>query len=149
MHLISGHDATVAIWVGQRLGGVFVPPYTGLGIVDGSGRLRGGFIVRAQNASTCELSLYSERVLTHGVMRAMWRTVFDDLGFSRCVIHTRRANKPLKRAAPKLGFRFEGVARNFYGPGVDALQFAMTPDTCRWIKAHGQPVQQAQGAQAD
>ncbi len=30
--------------------------------------------------------------------------------------------------------RIKAKIENFYGPGVDALQFAMTPETCRWLK---------------
>ena len=138
MHLLAGHDGIVADWVGKRLGGRFVPPIVGLGIIDRCGTLRGGFIIRAQNDSTCELSLYSEGVLTHGVMRTMFRILFQGLRFSRCVIHTPKTNRAMKRAAPKLGFRFECAARNFYGDGADGLQFSMTPETCRWLirKSH-------------
>lgn len=135
--------------MGERLGGVFIPPFAGLGIIDDDGgRLRGGFIVRAQNAATCELSVYSEAVLTHGIARGLFRFVFDELKFARCVINSPKSNKVVKRAAPKMGFHFEGVAKNFYGPGVDALQFSMTPDTCRWIDPHGKRLQIAEAAEA-
>lgn len=135
MQIIVGHDALVAAWVGDRLGGIrIVGPQRAFGIIDRKGMLRGGFIIRAFNDATCDLTLCSDGVMTNGVMRTLWRLVFRHFGFARCVIHTAKSNKAMKRAAPKLGFRFEGTAWNFYGPDVHALQFSMTPGACRWLK---------------
>ncbi len=136
MHILVGHDAIVAAWVGDRLGGRVIGPQRAFGIIDGRGVLRGGFVIRALNEVTCDLTLYSNGVMTNGVMRVLWRIVFHEFGFCRCVIHTAKTNKAMKRAAPKLGFRFEGTAWNFYGDGVHALTFSMTPNTCRWL-SHG------------
>ncbi len=134
---MAGHDSAVAKWAASKLGGPhgqFIPPYVGLGIIDNGGVLRGGFIIRPLNSSTCDLSLYSERALTHGVTRGMFQFLFERLGFVCCLIHTHRGNKAMKRGAPKLGFKFQGKIENFYGLGVDALQFSMTPASCRWLK---------------
>ena len=142
MQIIAGQDAVVAQWVAKKVGGgEFIPPYVALGIIDHRHTLRGGFVIRLLNASTCELSLYSDRALTHGVMRSMFRIMFERSGFSRCVIHTDRSNRAIKRGAPKLGFKFECKATDYYGPGVDALQYAMTRNSCRWLKEHG-PIQE-------
>lgn len=148
MRLLLGQDAIVSRWAGERLGGVLVPPFSALGIIDKRGVLRGAFIIRAHNATTCELSLLSERALTHGVMRGMFRIMFQRLGFARCVINTPRDNLSIRRAAPKMGFKFECKAANFYGPNQPALQFSMTPATCRWLKTHELLLQQAEGARA-
>ncbi len=137
MRLLIGQDAIVARWAGERLDGVFLPPFVALGIIDRRGILRGAFIIKALNSTACELSLYSERALTNGVMRSMFEIMFEKFGFCRCVIHTSRRNKAIKRAAPKMGFKFECKATDYYGPNVDALQFAMTPPTCRWLKRYG------------
>ena len=157
MRIIVGQDRPVAEWVAKKLGGPhgeFIPPYVSLGIIDEGGTLRGGFVIRPINCATCDLSLYSEGALTHGAVRAMFRILFGRLGFARCVIHTRRDNKATKRGAPKLGFKFECKAVDFYGPGVDALQFSMTRNSCRWLVPNGQPIKSlpnaegADGAQA-
>ena len=134
-----GQDAAVAKWVGEKYGGTILGPQWAPGIVDNDGQLRGGFIIRANSGTTCELTVYSDQALTHGIARALFRYIFDALGFVRCVIHTAKSNRIVKRAVPKLGFRFEGTARNFYGQGEDALQFSMTPQTCRWLKTPGTP----------
>ena len=132
-----GQDAAVAQWLGDKFGGEVLGPQWAPGIVDAKGQLRGGFIIRANSGTTCELTLYSDGAVTHGVMRGVSHYVFETLGFVRCVIHTKKTNTAMKRAAPKLGFRFECTAWNFYGIGEHALQFSMTPQTCRWLKAHG------------
>ncbi len=137
MQILFGHDNAVAQWAAKKLGGPhgsFIPPYVALGIIDDGGILRGGFVIRPMNPSTCDLSLYSERAMTHGVLRSMFRVMFERLGFACCLIHTQRSNKAIKRAAPKLGFKFKCPVENFYGDGVDALQFSMTPASCRWLK---------------
>ena len=138
MHILAGHDGVVSEWIGKKLGGLFIPPVIALGIIDQNGTLRGGFVIRPQNKDTCELSVYSEGVLTNGVMRTLFRIMFEGLSFTRCVINTPKNNKAIKRAAPKMGFKFECAARNFYGSDADGLQFSMTPDTCRWLtgKSH-------------
>src|SRR5262245_53391358 len=136
MQLIVGHDIAVAGWVAQKLGGPtahFVPPYHAAGIIDKGGILRGGIVVRPTNAATCDLSVFSDKVLTHGIARETFRTIFDRLGFARCVVYIRDTNKMMKRCIPKMGFKFECKAQNYYGPGEDALQFSMTRSTCRWV----------------
>jgi hypothetical protein len=146
MPLLFGHDATVAKWVEERMDGVFVMPHVAIGMLDKNGVLRGGFVLTVHNASTAELTLYSEDVVTNGMVRGFFQWCFGQLGVHRLQIRTERTNKKAKRAAPKMGFKFEGVAREFYGPGEDALLFYMTPDHCRWIKTNGKPIQNAQSA---
>lgn len=148
MPLLFGHDETVARWVGERMEGVFVLPHVAIGMLDRNGTLRGGFVLTVHNATTAELTLYSEDVVTNGMVRGFFRWCFGTLGVHRLQLRTERTNKKAKRAAPKMGFKFEGVAREFYGPGEDALLFYMTPDNCRWIKTHGKLVQNAEGSEA-
>lgn len=146
MPLLFGHDETVARWVEARMDGEFVFPHAAIGMLDSKGVLRGGFVLAAHNATTAELTLYSEDVISNGMVRGFFRWCFITLGVHRLQLRTTRKNKAAKRAAPKMGFKFEGVARDFYGPGDDALLYYMTPDFCRWIKTHGKPVQEAQSA---
>ena len=146
MELVVGHDVAVAKWVAEKLLGpdaYFVPPYHALGIVNKGGLLRGGFVIKPLNFATCDLTVYSEKAITPGVAKRLFRILFDHLGFARCVILTARDNKAVKSAAPKMGFRFECKAQDYYGPGEDALQFSMIRNSCRWLKADGQPLQVA------
>lgn len=147
MPLLFGHDADVADWVAGKMGGLVVFPHAAIGMLDHNGVLRGAFVFAFHNAHTAELTLYSENVITNDMWRGAMSWVFEDIGIGRLQIRTERKNKAVKRAAPKFGFRFEGVARDYFGPGDDALLYYMTPATCRWIGAHG-PIQNTQAAQA-
>ena len=141
--LLFGHDEDVARWAEEKMGGLLVFPHAAIGMLDPQGALRGAFLLALHNPHTAELSLYSEGVMTNGHWRGFFAYTFNHLGIYRLQIRTHRKHKAIKKAAPKYGFRFEGVSRDFYGPGVDSLNFYMLPAMCRWIKDdhdHGKPV---------
>jgi len=133
--LLHGHDDTVAQWVGNRLDGYFPPPYRAAGIIDAKGVLCGGFVLVWHHNQTAEMSMATTGdVVTHGIAKSFFTWAFDECGVWRLQIRTSKRNRAIKKAAPKLGFRFEGAARDWYGPGSDALVWYMTPPLCRWIK---------------
>ena len=147
MPLLFGHDREVAAWAENKLEGRLVFPHAAVGMLDRRGVLRGAFLLSFHNPHTAELTLYSEQVMTNGMWRGFFRYTFEGLGIHRLQIRTHRKHRAIKRAAPKYGFRFEGVSRDFYGPGEDSLNFYMTPAMCRWIREdHGLAVQNTQTA---
>ena len=135
MPLLFGHDQDVAAWAENKLEGRLVFPHAAVGMLDKRGVLRGAWLLSFHNAHTAELTLYSEGVVTNGMIGDLFRFTFDHLQVNRLQIRTTRKNKAIKRAAPKYGFRFEGVQKHFYGPNQDALCYFMTPDICRWIQS--------------
>lgn len=132
--LVFGHDATCLQWLQQRYGDVGRAPQYVLGIVDPQGVLHGALPLWRENAWTWEIGVYSEGVISSRVTRQFFRIMFEDLAADRLQMKTERTNKRMRKLAPKIGWVFEGVAKNYYGHGADALMFAMTPDKCRWIK---------------
>lgn len=141
MPLLFGHDADVAAWAENKLEGRLVFPHAAVGMLDKRGVLRGAFLVSFHNPHTAELTLYSEQVMTNSMWRGFFMWVFEEVGIHRLQIRTHRKHKAIKKAAPKFGFIFEGVSRDFYGPGHDSLNFYLSPAKCRWIKeSHGKPV---------
>ena len=141
MPLLFGHDADVAAWAEDKLEGRLVFPHAAVGMLDRRGVLRGAWLLSFYNARTAELTLYSEGVISNRMVADCFRFTFLALEINRLQIRTHRKHKAIKRAAPKYGFAFEGVSRDFYGPGVDSLNFYMTPAMCRWIRdTDGQPV---------
>lgn len=133
MILVTGDEA-IERWLASTFG-LIVPhrPRVLLGIAERDGTLRGAFIITGRSPTTAELHVYG--TVTQDTTRAMFRTVFRQLGMWRLEVRTGKRNKRVKRAAPKFGFRFEGTARDYYGPGEDALVYAMTAPQCRWT--HG------------
>lgn len=132
MILLSGHDQIVADWVARKFGAFVRHPYVALGCLDKSGVLRGAFIITPTTDTTAELHVYGKT--SNDTVRGMFQCVFNVLGVYRLEARVSKRNKITKKATPKFGFAFEGVARDFYGPGEDALLFAMRPHQCRWIK---------------
>lgn len=135
MQLLLGHDDVVADWAAERLPLVMLNPHRALGVIDPAGVLRGALVLEQATESTVEVIVVSEeRAITPGIAKAFFRLVFG-AGIWRLQARTGKGNKSVKRALPKMGFRFEGVARDYWGPGTDALLYSMTADQCRWT--HG------------
>lgn len=131
MILILGRNEFVSKWLARRFGAhVVQTPAECLGVFN-RGEIVGAFVVTWRNDTTAELHVYGE--VSNETVRDMFGHVFGRWGVYRLEVRTSRTNKTVKKAAPKFGFKFEGVARHYYGPGDDALLFSMTPDQCRWI----------------
>ena len=138
MKLVFDHDRTVNDWIERRFGYVVLQrPADSVGVIDREGVLRGAFVTTWRNDTTAELHLFGRT--SNDTWKEYFAFVFSEA--HRLEISTSRQNKAIKKAAPKFGFKFEGVAKHYYGPGRDALRFYMTPDDCRWIKANGLAVQ--------
>lgn len=126
MSLLFGHDKAVADWVSSKVGKEFHAPYTSIGIVSSEGRLTGGFVFNSYTQDGINMSLAGD-VAKRGVWVAVADYVFKQLGCSRLAVQTRRSNKIVKKLAPRLGFKFEGIARNYYGK-EDGFVYSMTKD---------------------
>lgn len=140
MNLVFGHDATVLQWVerhGYHLGG---KPGCAFGVIDSKGVLRGAFLTTWETDTTAQLHLFGRT--SNDTWRGYFEWVFAQV--HRLEIVTAKSNTATKRAAPKFGFKFEGVSKHYYGPGRDALRFYMIQSQCRWLRSeerHGQLVQ--------
>lgn len=133
MNIVAGHDETIVEWLAAKFGvHVIQTPRQVLGVVDSQGVLRGAYVITWHNDTTAEFHLFG--TLSNDTMKQMFNAVFGPWGVKRFEIRTAKTNKAVKRAAPKYGWKFEGVARSFYGAGHDALVYAMTPEQCRWIR---------------
>lgn len=125
--LLFGHEEAVAAWVGGLNGKQFTPPYTAFGVVDGGGTLRGGFVFTGFNGDGVEMSLAGRGCVNRGAMAAVADYVFRQLGCARLQVHTRASNRAVRKQAPKLGLRYEGKSRSFYG-NEDGLVYSLTKD---------------------
>ena len=131
MILSDSHEGLVQQWLKEHHGVEALQwPRLVLGIFD-QGVIVGAFVITLRCDTTAELHVFGQ--FSHETARAMFQRVFGS-GIWRLEVRTERSNKAVKKAAPKYGFRFEGVARDYYGPGRDAFCYAMTADECRWLK---------------
>lgn len=135
--LVCGHDDTCLQWLHQRWGGdVGRVPQLVLGLTDDDGVLRGAIPLWQENLWTWEVGLYSEGVISTRVTREFFVIAFGRLGAHRLQMKTERANKRMCKLAPKLGWTYEGTAKDYYGSGQHAVCFSMSPETCRWIRRY-------------
>jgi hypothetical protein len=134
--LLFGHDEVVAEWVAkQARGKPFVQPFTAFGLVDGAGRLTGGFVFTSYNGHNIEMSAAGSATVCRSSIAAVVHYVFTQLGCSRVQMHTRcHGAKRVRRQLAKLGMKYEGIARRFYGRD-DAACYALTIDDLAQFKA--------------
>lgn len=142
MRLIIGQDEIIATFVGQGLGLTFYPPLTTLGWVQElpgeKWRLSGGAVFNDYNGSNIEISIYGR--LTRQSLRESLGYVFVQLKCLRLTAKTRRGNARMRRLLPRLGFKWEGEMKNYFGPtkADSALVFRMDAKAAeRWMH-HGQ-----------
>lgn len=139
--VVEGHDAEVAQWVGDGLGGrQFVAPYIGVGFVSGE-RLVAGSVLNDHYGpgSNIEWTHYGPGWLHRDIGRYLGRLTFDALKVSRVTARTRRDNVRVQKLLLRGGFAFEGTQRRFFGPDkdADALVYVLWPEAARergWVQ---------------
>ncbi len=137
MIALTGHDQTVADWVGKKLSKPFVPPFTAIGWIDQFGALKAGAVFNDYNGSNIEVTIYGPKVMTRGMLRQGFYYAFTQLKANRLTARTERKNKRMRKILHKMGFVFEGVAARYFGPHKrnDALVFRMLRnDAERWLQ---------------
>lgn len=125
--ILLGHDREVAEWAGQAWGNHDLTS----NLLNAFGQVRNGQLVGAavlHNMSRydVELSYYGPGTITADMCKLCALAVWN-AKLLRISIRMPRAVKHRTRTLVRLGFKFEGIARNLYGPGRqnDALMFGM------------------------
>ena len=131
MQLLAGYTDTIKRWAAQRIDGLSEPTHV-FGLVDEIGALRGCLLLNEITANTAEFIVYSEAGLGPGAARQVFATAFDRYG--RLQVTVERKNTHSLKQTPKWGFKYDGTARNFFGPGADAVRFVMMKQDCRWLR---------------
>lgn len=135
MQLLFGHDQLVAEFVGQGLGVTIHPPFTAIGIVSHE-TLVGGMVFNNFNGSNIDLTVYTVRPATRGIIRAAAHYCFIQNRVHRISATTRRSNKRACAAIQKLGFRYEATRKMWFGPNRsdDGVTYVMTREDARkWL----------------
>jgi hypothetical protein len=112
-------DNRVALYVGQRNGRVIIPPFTAMG-VERNGEIVAGAIFRNFNGSDIDVLVVGEvAAFTPLFVRSIGRYVFDQLGCCRLSMTTNQIR--VVELAQRLGAKVEGLKRDGFGPGNDAV----------------------------
>lgn len=72
-------------------------------------------------------------MLARVILRDLCAWAFYGIGLSRLVVRIPVSDTDLIELTRRGGFEWEGRARDFYGPGLDASVWAMTGASCRWL----------------
>lgn len=135
--LIGTADAEVANFIATATGYPMSLPVRTIGFVNGAGRLVAGAAFTHYTGFGVEVSGAGRELMSRTARQAIGDFVFGALGCRRLSIHTPANHRVMKKLAPRLGFRFEGRARGYYGAG-DALVYSMLAEDAIRLK-HWEP----------
>ena len=131
--MIVVDGAEIGEYVGKRLGGKIGQPYTAFGFMTDDKKPLSAFVFNDYNGSNIEMTGVSEPGgLTRAVLRYVFNYAFEQCGCRRLTIRTKKQNKAMLKLAPRLGFKYEGIAKHFYEDD-DAVVFRMLKADCPWL----------------
>jgi RimJ/RimL family protein N-acetyltransferase len=127
MNLLFGHDKAVADFASKQTGAPLRAWHHAVGVIDAAGLLVGAASFHDMNGSNVEICFYGPQCLRASLMHGLAQFAFIGLGAHRVTARTPRKNRMVARHLPRLGFRFEGILRHYYGPtkALDALIFGL------------------------
>lgn len=134
--LCVGQDRAVAAWVARVLGIDDLLGEAAIGVVDGArpiaGVVYGGW---RERPGSLEMSVAATdpRWCRRWVLAALFRYPFAQCGARRVQATVRRGNRHARGFVQRLGFRYEGMAREAWPTGEDAAVYSMLRRECRWI----------------
>lgn len=113
--LLVDADALVAAWAFEFHNKVPIHVDRALGIVENN-QIVGAALFSSYNGVNADLSYYGKNTLTLGIIRALVRIGLYELHLARCTAIVPKRPSYLLKKLTKLGFRYEGVQRRYYGP---------------------------------
>ena len=138
MKMLFNHSREVGEWVRERVPNV--PdwgPFEALGIVDGT-RIVAGVVYNHFAEANIEMSVAAEegvRWLSRDALFGFFYYPFVTLKCRRVTstIKSSPEQKSVRKFCQHVGFKYEGVVREFYRDGRDAVIYGMLRRECRWL----------------
>jgi hypothetical protein len=93
----------------------------------------GAFVFNAYTGPCVELTIMCSLPLSVRIVRFIARLAFVELNAERLQVHTELGNTRARKAIESIGFRFEGVARRYFGKR-NALTYALLRDEQKVIR---------------
>jgi len=127
VRIVAGHDHEVAAWAQDKYERGLRPYDAALAIVNKQEQIVGAATLHEFNGSNVELCYWGPNTLTRYIAGAIAYFCFRTIKANRITCRTPRWNKPVVRHLPKLGFKYEGLLRRYYGPDRkhDAIIFGL------------------------
>lgn len=127
MILLSNEPAIVSAFVSGQTGDQYTDVMRALGILSREGRIIGGVLLTNYTGFGVELTLAGRGCVSRTAWQAIGDLAFGELGCQRISVTTRKSNKRVCKLAPRLKFKFEGIARKYYGK-EDGVMFSLLRD---------------------
>ncbi len=129
---VEQNDALARAEVSRCLGVDLAQPFVGLCLYDGDA-LVGAVVLNDYTGANIELTAMLDGPVSIKVLREIARYVFGRLGCRRVTARTKVSNVRAKYALTLLGFKREGLAREWFD-GEDALLFGLLRTEQRIIR---------------
>lgn len=132
----SGHPALLQ-FANEVLGVNFIPEECRwIGSVTDDMQIMGVVVYSRWTKHNCEMSVASvtPRFMTRAFLRAVFGYPFNELGFARVTAVVEEENVKALNMNHGLGFKDEGILRNWYGEGRNGVVMGMLKDECKWLK---------------
>ncbi len=123
--VLLGHDETVARWAFATHKIRPMQICMAVGLLSPESQLVGAILFQNYNGYNVDFSYYGVNTATLGIARTVAKIALHQFNPSRATILTSKKNKSIIKFLPKLGCRFEGTARCFYGPEDNMRNTAM------------------------
>lgn len=131
--LVFGEDAAIRAWVGARVG---MPAIEGAAIGVARGRrLVAGVVYNGFTGRDVQVTCAADTPTwpTPDVLAGLLAYPFLQLGCARITCATELANRRVQRFLAHLGFRREGVLRDWFDTGDAAVYGLLRRDAARWL----------------
>jgi len=126
-------DAKAKAYIDNALNINLSLPFCGYVIANKLNDTVGAFVYNGFTGDNVELTIACEERVTISIARFIALIAFFDLGCNRMTARTRISNQRAIKAMLNVGFKFEGVAREYFG-GEDAIMFGMLAKEQKLVK---------------
>jgi hypothetical protein len=124
-------NEAIASFIEEKLQVKISPPYTAFGFASDDNRPLCAVLFNEFNQSNIEMTIYAEPGgITREVIRYVANYVFVKNNCRRLTVRTKKRNKRVLQLAPRYGFKYECIAKQFF-PDDDAVVFRMLRQECR------------------
>jgi RimJ/RimL family protein N-acetyltransferase len=105
-----------------------------LSVIDTSGNVTAVVVYCGFTACSCEVSVvaFSRHAYSRKVLRDLFSYPFLQLGLRRLHAYTRADSTTAAEQLSRLGFRVEGLLRNWY-PDCHGVLHGLLKEECKWI----------------
>lgn len=135
--LIYGQDRRVCEWVAERIGEPLEDANVGIGIEEDGELIAGVAYNMYTGAAICMnvAAVPGKRWTKKEFMYAFFAYPFIQLGCRRVTGLVRASNTVSRKFDEHVGFVQEGVIREAFADGEDAILYGMLKHECKWIRS--------------